>query len=1124
MPMLYDNYVEKMKKIISGIKLMYRFRVLIICLSVLCMGLAGAFTATKGMIQDVTTPPLELSYGDELSAEASALFSKATIQYKLASASEWTEEKPVDAGTYMMRAVSKGMFGNRYSDIYTFTIAKKPLIISVETGKLVYGNTPNYSTDSEDGTSGLIPGDSISTISFIYNTFNIGNQTVTPDQAKIVIVNEKNEDVTNNYDITVQSTTVEITQRPVSITPVSIEKVYDGTSFNYNGEVSFTNNSLVEGHKVEVNVQYKDQTGNMVSEPINAGTYTADIQSYNVFNGTENVTANYAFSLSSSKFKILKRDITIETNSQTKIYDGIALTSKSVGYALSADSKYELVEGHYIEVVDDSLSITEVGTITNEIKVIIKDQSGNDVTNNYNITYKYGKLEVLSNELKISTASISKVYDGTPLIAIEQSMDGYYLSEGQLAPDHTMYAFNTPSITDVGSISNSIIVKIQDYFGRDVTDNYNISYSYGTLEVTKRSITVQTATISKVYDGLELITNDPNAGGFMITNGLLAVGDEMFAVDAPSITNVGTIKNEFNIVIRNSNNFIVTDNYSIEYIYGTLEVSVREITIDTASVSKVYDGTPLSAYSDSDYWISENSENELVSFHTMYVDTKTVDSITYVGSTINNFVVCIEDGINNVDGNYKINYNYGTLTIDYFVGTVVTGSDSKVYDGELLANGSCYLSEGELPYGHKFKGVGANPYIINAGEIENIFEVIVHNENEEDVSSNFILTYDYGTLTVVKRPVTIKARENEVTYGLDINLETQGYYLYDNGSINESTSLIDNSPLNLTYSIYNMDETLAAKNFADFYNAGTYYIHIDSYNSQLDDNYDITLDQTASLTINKRVVEITPESYSVTYGDDYTYDGSKFSVLDELGLREFVDGTEVSIEVYYGLNTDASIPLSVGDYMITVYRVLTTDPTLQDEFDNNYIYNTNTNAFLTINRFSLSVSLSNELEKVYDGTAFDIAGYDYFTTNPTLLPYGEELDVNVTYRDINNNQVMPVNAGVYSVIASTYSITGGNADTNNYIITANPGKLEISRRQVSVDLLDAEKIYDGEAYVYENTIGNYEYSIDTLYELIPGVDISIDVEYYLSGRIAPPRNANTYDVITLTKNLVVVKL
>ena len=70
----------------------------------------------------------------------------------------------------------------------------------------------------------------------------------------------------------------------------------------------------------------------------------------------------------------------------------------------------------------------------------------------------------------------------------------------------------------------------------------------------------------------------------------------------------------------------------------------------------------------------------------MSVNIYTVSSITNVGTIDNKYEVQIFNGTKDVTDNYIINYIYGSLTIEVFNATVVTGSGEKVYDGQILAN------------------------------------------------------------------------------------------------------------------------------------------------------------------------------------------------------------------------------------------------------------------------------------------------------------------------------------------------------------------------------------------------------------------------------------------------------
>ena len=67
--------------------------------------------------------------------------------------------------------------------------------------------------------------------------------------------------------------------------------------------------------------------------------------------------------------------------------------------------------------------------MTNELVIDkIEDENGNDVTENYNINYSYGKILVLPREVNILTATDSMVYNDEELynITFEELMDGIY--------------------------------------------------------------------------------------------------------------------------------------------------------------------------------------------------------------------------------------------------------------------------------------------------------------------------------------------------------------------------------------------------------------------------------------------------------------------------------------------------------------------------------------------------------------------------------------------------------------------------------------------------------------------------------------------------------------------------
>ena len=147
----------------------------------------------------------------------------------------------------------------------------------------------------------------------------------------------------------------------------------------------------------------------------------------------------------------------------------------------------------------------------------------------------------------------------------------------------------TGSQIEVGTSNNvPSEAKIVNADGKDVTGNYTITYSNGTLGVTKKNLTITAGSGDKVYDGTAL-TNDS------YTNSALAEGDK---IDSVTVTGSQTVVGSSDNVpseakIVNAADEDMTANYEITYADGSLEVTAKTVTITAASDTKTYDGTAL---------------------------------------------------------------------------------------------------------------------------------------------------------------------------------------------------------------------------------------------------------------------------------------------------------------------------------------------------------------------------------------------------------------------------------------------------------------------------------------------------------------------------------------------------
>ena len=114
---------------------------------------------------------------------------------------------------------------------------------------------------------------------------------------------------------------------------------------------------------------------------------------------------------------------------------------------------------------------------------MIKDANDNTVTSNYTITKANGSLKVNPKEITVTAGSTSRQYNGSALTNSSCSSTG-------LISGHTVTCTMTSSstITNVGSVDNTISTVAIKNGTTDVSSNYNITKAKGTLTKSKQSI------------------------------------------------------------------------------------------------------------------------------------------------------------------------------------------------------------------------------------------------------------------------------------------------------------------------------------------------------------------------------------------------------------------------------------------------------------------------------------------------------------------------------------------------------------------------------------------------------------------------------------------------------------
>lgn len=255
-------------------------------------------------------------------------------------------------------------------------------------------------------------------------------------------------------------------------------------------------------------------------------------------------------------------------------------------------------------------------------------------------------------ELTVSTGSNEALYDGTPLTNHNWSYSG------QLKDGHQINVEFSGSQTNVGESRNTVEITVTDELGADVTSDYKIKYDLGTLKVTPRTVTVSSASDSKLYDG-EPLTNKEYTVSY--EDGGLVKGHNLKVHISGSITKVGIVPNTIkSVTITDEYGSDITMNYRVIYNTGLLEVKARNLIIVSSDASKVYDGEPLVC----DEYVVADYSDELVKGNTLKVTIK--GTITFPGVTPNTIgEVIVRDKMgNDVTLNYNITRKEGILLVE----------------------------------------------------------------------------------------------------------------------------------------------------------------------------------------------------------------------------------------------------------------------------------------------------------------------------------------------------------------------------------------------------------------------------------------------------------------------------
>jgi len=531
----------------------------------------------------------------------------------------------------------------------------------------------------------------------------------------VLIINDQNYDVTEYFTgIQYVPGTLTVNKRSVTLTSGDASKTYDGTPLT-NETVTVSGEGFATGEGATFSTASLTDAG---TAP-NTITYTLN----------DNTKAgNYDITTAEGTLTVEKRNVTLTSADATKKYDGSPLTDDTV--TLSGDG-FITGEGATYSATG---TITDAGSTPNTITYTLND---NTKESNYIIIKAEGTLTVTQRSLIMMSRGSSKIYDGTPL-----TDDYVSLMLGDIcAPGESVSVTATGTITDAGSTPNTITYTLSD---NAKESNYNIIKSEGTLTVEKRNVTLTSADASKTYDGTPLTSNTVTVGG----DGFIPGEGALYSATG-TITDAGSTPNTITYTLQSNTK---ESNYNIIKNEGTLTVNMRNVTLTSASDSKMYDRSPLT---NNTVTVGGDgfAPGEGASFST--------PSLTDADSITNTITYTLNS--NTKACNYNITKNEGTLTVSKRIVIFKSESASKPYDGTPLTYDNVTITGF---YVGEVTSV-STPSLTVAGSITN---TITYSLNSNIKKSNFEIHIKEGTLTIT--PVQLKIRTLQDAPQLKVNNTT----------------------------------------------------------------------------------------------------------------------------------------------------------------------------------------------------------------------------------------------------------------------------------------------------------------------------------------------------------------
>ena len=507
---------------------------------------------------DNTAPTIaasDITYGDTLQitlSDSSSLVNKwAITSSNVLPTTGWNEITQTQKQTVTKTGLTVGTYYIWAKDSVENVSSKSIKVTgkSIDNSSIsVALNPTTYTYDGTEKKPGVTVKDGTNTLtvgtdySFVYsNNINAGT-------GKVTITGKGNYTGTKIVNFT-------INKRTLTVKAEAKSKTYGagdpGLTYTYSNQVS--------GQTPKFSGALSRAEGE------NVGTYAINKNTLVLVDNSPFLANNYTLSYVGTNLTITAKNastFTATLNPTSYTYDGTekkpSVTVKDGENLLAVGTDYSFVYSDNINAGTGKVTITGKGNYT-----------GTKVLN----------FTINKRAITVKASDVTKTYDGAALTNAAVT-----LTEGTLVSGQSLTATATGSITNVGSTANTVSSAVVKSGTTDVSGNYTITKTNGTLTVNKRTLTVKAEAKSKTYGagdpGLTYTYSNQVSGQTPKFSG---------ALSRDAGENVGTYEIKQNTLALADNSPFLANNYTLAYTGANLTIN-KAATATAAAADKTYNG------------------------------------------------------------------------------------------------------------------------------------------------------------------------------------------------------------------------------------------------------------------------------------------------------------------------------------------------------------------------------------------------------------------------------------------------------------------------------------------------------------------------------------------------------